>query len=176
MDSFLTVVLDIFSTISDSLRLHPRRPRPLPGLSHALMEKLLDLVQRVHGLLEDPGGLRCLVQLSVILADVGDDLGDEILNLLPYRLFGTRQLVRDLTVTEYRLHAVGHDLLYSCKMCEKGTPAPKRRFLFSCEAYQLLVALSTNRSAPYRSRSLGFSILPVGLRGTSAKMILRGRL
>ena len=31
-------------------------------------------------------------------------------------------------------------------------------------------------SAPYILRSLGFSILPVGLRGTDAKMILRGRL
>jgi len=31
-------------------------------------------------------------------------------------------------------------------------------------------------SAPYILRSLGFSIFPVGLRGTGAKMILRGRL
>ena len=31
-------------------------------------------------------------------------------------------------------------------------------------------------SAPYILRSFGFSILPVGLRGTSAKMTFRGRL
>ena len=31
-------------------------------------------------------------------------------------------------------------------------------------------------SAPYILRSFGFSIFPVGLRGTDAKMILRGRL
>ena len=41
---------------------------------------------------------------------------------------------------------------------------------------QPLFWASTRRVAPYISRSLGFSIFPVALRGTSAKMILRGRL
>ena len=35
---------------------------------------------------------------------------------------------------------------------------------------------ATREAAPYIRRSFGFSILPVGLRGTGAKMILRGRL
>ena len=35
---------------------------------------------------------------------------------------------------------------------------------------------STNLPRQYRSRSTGFSILPVGLRGTWSKMIRQGRL
>ena len=34
---------------------------------------------------------------------------------------------------------------------------------------------STRRTPQYFSRSLGFSIFPVGFRGTGAKMIFRGR-
>ena len=39
-----------------------------------------------------------------------------------------------------------------------------------------LFCASTRRTPQYVSRSLGFSIFPVGLRGTLAKMIFRGRL
>ena len=41
---------------------------------------------------------------------------------------------------------------------------------------QLEIWASTRRPWQYFSSSTGFSILPVGLRGTSAKMIFRGRL
>jgi hypothetical protein len=39
-----------------------------------------------------------------------------------------------------------------------------------------VVCFSTSRPPQYFSRNFGFSILPVGLRGTTSKMNFRGRL
>ena len=47
----------------------------------------------------------------------------------------------------------------------------------SMNAYPRMPFCCATRScAPYIRRSFGFSIFPVGLRGTTAKMIRRGRL
>ena len=53
---------------------------------------------------------------------------------------------------------------------------PARRRRTGIEKYHDRFCFSTRCSPPYISRSFGFSILPVGFRGTSAKMMRRGRL
>ena len=64
-------------------------------------------------------------------------------------------------------HRVGHKTLPGRFKLSHGLSFEKGHKPF-CRAMRV--------SAPYILRSFGFSILPVGLRGTGAKMILRGRL
>lgn len=63
-----------------------------------------------------------------------------------------------ITITEAIVYERSRTLLQHCLQC-----------------YLISFCMATSWSAPYILRSFGFSILPVGLRGTSAKMILRGR-
>ncbi len=51
----------VFHAAFDSLLLHPRRPRPLSRLSHALGKEPLDLIQRVHGLADETVRVSLLV-------------------------------------------------------------------------------------------------------------------
>ena len=67
------------------------------------------------------------------------------------------------------MHSIfGFQILCSRLVSLMGIVPPLVRQPSTCEA--------TRCSAEYILRSFGFSIFPVGLRGTSAKMMRRGRL
>ena len=101
-------------------------------------------------------------------------------------------LVEELQVREFRRHADGLGLAHAARGDEAraregrergeglrevrlaGTGVGAERDDRAHHARPFCAA--TRPAAPYIRRSFGFSILPVGLRGTSAKMILRGRL
>lgn len=71
----------------------------------------------------------------------------------------------------------GGGCLFRLGMPDKKRPGPARLPVRAVNKHaQISFWAATRATAPYFSRSLGFSILPVGLRGTSAKMILWGRL
>ena len=83
----------------------------LSRLSHALREQPLDLLQRLNRLLQNLRRLGGLIQIAVILADLGDDVLDPGLDFLPEAAVGVGQLREHLAVGQHQLHALGHQLL-----------------------------------------------------------------
>ena len=90
---------------------HSRFGGAFSCFGHALREQPLDLLQRIHRLLQNLRRLGGLIQLAVILADLGYDVLDPGLDLLPEASVGVGQLLQHLAVGQHQLHALCYQLL-----------------------------------------------------------------